>query len=298
MRILKRLMLSLVALVAAAAATLFLVSNSRMNARIDISDPAPVVHSDSATVARGSYLVRAIGKCVDCHDNDLGGKLAVDAGPIGQMWAPNLTSGSGGMATSLTDADIIRSIRHGVGREGRKLLFMPSAVWPDMADDDVTAIVAYLRSIPAVDRTVPAPVVKPLGRVLYLAGQLPMYEAELIDHDGPFHRVKPAAGPNAEYGKYLATIGGCVGCHGPGLSGGHVAGTPPEFKDAANITPTGIGHYSEADFFRAMREGKRPDGTTIDPFMPIAATKLMTDDDTRAIWEFLKGVPRKEFGGH
>lgn len=298
MRILKRILLSLLALVASAAAVVVLLSRSRMNARVEVSDPAPVVATDSATIARGSYLVRAIAKCADCHDTDMGGKLAIDAGPVGQMWAPNLTSGAGGVGATLSDADFIRAIRHGVGREGRKLLFMPSAVWPDMADEDVTAIVAYLRSLPPVDRAVPAPVVRPLGRVLYLAGQLPMYEAELIDHDGPFNRTKPPVGPTADYGKYLATIGGCVGCHGAGLSGGRVPGTPPEFKPAANITPTGIGRWSEADFFRAMREGKRPDGSAIDPFMPIAATRLMTDVDTRAIWEFLKTVPPREFGGH
>ncbi len=297
MRILKRLILVLLAAVVTGAGAVYGMSNSRMNAAVAVSDPAPSVTLDSLSVARGEYLVRAITKCVDCHGDDMGGKDFIDAGPVFAVRGPNLTKGAGGIGAELSDDDIVRSIRHGVGRDGRKLLFMPSMAWPDMADDDVAAIVAYVRSLTPVDRVMPPSEVRPVGRALYLAGQLPLYEAEEIDHDGPFNRMKPPAGPTAEYGRYLATIGGCTGCHGPGLSGGQVPGTPPELKPAANITPTGIGHWTEADFFRALREGKRPDGSTIDPFMPIAATKLMTDDDTRAIWNFLISVPRKEYGG-
>jgi mono/diheme cytochrome c family protein len=273
----------------------FGVSSYRMNQRIAFTDTAPTIPNDSATVARGQYLARAIAKCVDCHGEDLGGKVAVDAGPVGMFYGPNLTSGTGSATAALSDAEIVHGIRHGVGKDGRKLLFMPAAVWTGMSDDDVAAIVAYIRSLPAVDRASPPSVVKPLGRLLYLAGQFPLFEAELIDHTPP-HRVAPPAGPDAQYGQYLANIGGCTGCHTPSLSGGHVPGTPPNFKPAANITPDGIGHYTEADFFRAMRDARRPDGSAIDPFMPTAATKLMTDDDTRAIWRYLMTVPRKKFG--
>jgi cytochrome c553 len=102
---------------------------------------------------------------------------------------------------------------------------------------------------------------------------------------------------DSAYGRYLADVGGCTGCHGPGLSGGRVAGTPPDFPPASNLTPTGIGHYTEADFFRALREGKRPSGTPIDSFMPWRYTRLMTDEDVRAVYTFLKSVPPREFGG-
>jgi mono/diheme cytochrome c family protein len=105
------------------------------------------------------------------------------------------------------------------------------------------------------------------------------------------------AGPTVEYGKYLIDVGGCSGCHGPGLSGGKVPGTPPDIKPAANLTPSGIGHYTEADFFRALRDGKRPGGAAIDPFMPVAFTKLMNDDEIRALFGYLKTVPAKAYGG-
>lgn len=296
MKILARVLVGLLALCAVAITAVYGMSASRMNTRVAVSDASPMVQTDAASRARGEYLVRAIAKCVDCHGDDLGGATFIDAGPVGQFRGPNLTRGQGGLGAQLTDADLVRAIRHGVGREGRKLLFIPSEGWRDMSDDDVSAIVAYIRSLPAVDRATEASVVGPMGRVLYLAGELPLYEAEQIDHDGPYERTPPAAGPTADYGRYLATIGGCHGCHGPTLSGGQVPGTPPEFKPASNITPTGIGHWSEADFFRAMREGKRPDGSTIDPFMPVKATKLMTDEDTRALWQFLMGVQRRDFG--
>jgi len=104
-------------------------------------------------------------------------------------------------------------------------------------------------------------------------------------------------GVTVEYGHYIAAIAGCKGCHGPGLSGGPIPGGPPEWKPAANITPTGIGHYKETDFFLALREGKRPGGAPIDSLMPFRYTKDMTDDEIRALYMYLKTVPPKPYGG-
>lgn len=295
MSILRKLLAGLIAVVGLLVVAVFGISSYRMSRTIAFTDGAPPIPTDTATLARGRYLATAIAKCTECHGADLGGKLAVDAGPVGTMYGPNLTSGVGGLGPSRTDADLVHAVRHGLGPGGRLLRFMPSLDWFGMADEDVGAIVAYVRSVPPVDRTMPASVVKPLGRALYVAGQLPLHEAELIDHAAP-RAPRPASGATAEYGAYLARIGGCTGCHGPGLSGGQVPGTPPEFKPAANLTPEGIGHYTEADFFTALREGRKPDGSAIDPFMPWALTKLMTDDDTRAIWKYLISVPRKPFG--
>ena len=135
-----------------------------------------------------------------------------------------------------------------------------------------------------------------LGRVLLLVGALPPADASVVDHTRPFPAPIPP-GVTVEYGRYLATVGGCVGCHGPGLSGGRVPGVPPDFPPAANITPSGpIGQWSEADFFRALREGKRPNGAEINPFMPWQASGKMTDDEIRAVWQFLKSVPARPSG--
>jgi mono/diheme cytochrome c family protein len=89
---------------------------------------------------------------------------------------------------------------------------------------------------------------------------------------------------------------GCTGCHGPGLSGGKVPGTPPGFKPAGNITPRGIGSWSESQFIHALRTGERPNGSKIDEFMPIKATRMMTDVELQAIYRYLRTVPPREAG--
>jgi hypothetical protein len=74
-----------------------------------------------------------------------------------------------------------------------------------------------------------------------------------------------------------------------------VAG-PPDLPLASNLTPSGIGRWTEADFTRAMREGKRPDGTTLDAFMPWEVFRNMSDSDLHALWLYLQSVPPKAFG--
>ncbi|HMN07813.1 MAG TPA: cytochrome c [Gemmatimonadaceae bacterium] len=296
MRFIRRALLGAVLLVALVAGGVFALSSYRMSRRIAVHDSEPVIRTDSASIARGRHLAIAIAKCVDCHGADLGGQLAVDAGPIGQLIAPNITSGAGGVLSALSDAELVRAIRHGVRPDGTPLRFMPTTSFNLLSDEDVAAIVAYLRAAPPVDRPSRGSVVRPLGRLLYVAGQLPlMNESELVPHDGITRRTPPA-GATAEYGAYLATVGGCTGCHGPGLSGGHVPGTPPSFKPAANLTPSGIGQWSEQDFVTALREGKRPDGSVIDPFMPVKYTAQMTDDELRALYAHLRTVPPRETG--
>lgn len=296
MRFIRRALLGAVLLVALVAGGVFALSSYRMSRRIAVHDSEPVIRTDSASIARGRHLAIAIAKCVDCHGADLGGQLAVDAGPIGELIAPNITSGAGGVLSALSDAELVRAIRHGVRPDGTPLRFMPTTSFNILSDEDVAAIVAYLRAAPPVDRPTRGSVVRPLGRLLYVAGQLPlMNESELVPHDGITRRTPPA-GATAEYGAYLATVGGCTGCHGPGLSGGHVPGTPPSFKPAANLTPTGIGQWSEQDFVTALREGKRPDGSVIDPFMPVKYTAQMTDDELRALYAHLRTVPPRETG--
>jgi hypothetical protein len=90
-------------------------------------------------------------------------------------------------------------------------------------------------------------------------------------------------------------VSGCRGCHGLKLSGGRVAG-PPGIPPASNLTPTGLGNWSEADFEKALRTGKKPDGTIINDFMPWQLAGKMTDEELHAIWVYLKSVPAQETG--
>lgn len=291
-----RVLGGLVLVVFLALAGVYAVSEARMRRTYRV-DPGPVaVRTDAEAVRQGAHLAVTRG-CTDCHGADLGGKVFIDDAPVARLAGSNLTRGRGGVAARYAaDADWVRAIRNGVAPDGRALLFMPSHEFNPLGDEDVGALVAYIRSLPPVDSDLPAPSVGPLGRALFLAGQVPLLPAELIDHAAP-RRAAPAPGVTAEYGAYLAT--GCTGCHGAGFSGGRIPGTPPDWKAAANLTPdpaTGLGRWTEQDFVRAMRTGRRPDGSGIDPLMPWKGLASMTDTELRALWAYLRTVPAKPYG--
>ena len=286
---------SLAGLVLAGLAVVYAVSERNFNRRYDVQPAAVAVRANPQTIARGKHIALTRG-CTDCHGDNLGGKTFIDAPPMARLFASNLTPGAGGVGRAYRDADWVRAIRHGVGPRGNALLFMPSHEYNGLSDEDAGALVAYLKSLPPVDHALPGNSVGPVGRVLYLTGQMPLVPAELIAHDSR-PRAAPPAGPTAAYGKYLAA--GCTGCHGTGFTGGKIAG-PPGIPQAANLTmhPTGLAGWTEQDFIRALREGKRPDGSAIDPFMPWRTTARMTDDELRALWAYLRTLPPGEKGNH
>lgn len=292
--------LVVVAIVALGA--VYAVSGWRMNRTYAIAEEAVAIPpaSDEEAIERGRYLVEAITKCADCHGENLGGEVFNDDALFGRLIADNLTGGAGGVAGSYTDADWIRAIRHGVGPNGKPLLFMPSQEYYALSDADLGALIAYVKSVPPVDNAdLPSNRAGPLARGLFLAGQLDLLPAELIDHDAP-RSVSPPAGRTVAYGEYLATTGGCIGCHGPGFSGGPIPGAPPEIPPAKNLTPddaTGLGTWTIADFEIALRTGKRPDGTAISEFMPWKSAGKMNDQDLEAVWLFLQSLPAKPAGG-
>ena len=102
-------------------------------------------------------------------------------------------------------------------------------------------------------------------------------------------------GPTLEYGRSLANVGGCTGCHNPSLSGGPIIGAPPGTPQAANLTPGGRSWTLEL-FRHTLRTGERPGGGQLSDFMPIRYTKLMTDDEIEAVWRYLVSVPAKQLG--
>jgi mono/diheme cytochrome c family protein len=286
---------SFVGLVLLGFAVVYAVSERRMHRTYRVEPPAVAIRSDAQTVARGKHIALTRG-CTDCHGENLGGKTFIDAPPMARLFADNLTPGRGGVGKRYRDGDWVRSIRHGVDPAGKPLLFMPSHEYNTLSDEDAGALVAYLKTVPPVDNSLPENSVGPIGRVLYLTGQVPLVPAELIDHKAR-PRAAPPVGPTAAYGKYLAT--GCTGCHGQGFSGGEIGG-PPGIPEAANLTPhaTGLARWTEQDFIRALREGKRPDGSKIDDFMPWRTTARMTDDEIRALWAYFRTLPPREKGNH
>lgn len=281
---------AVLALIVVAAGAVYGFSERRMRARFDVPTHALAVRTDPATIAEGARLATVKG-CVDCHGANMKGNTIIDDPLVGRLAGPNLTRG--GRGATLSDADWERAVRHGVRRDGSTLVVMPSVEFTGMSDADLAAIVAYVRSLPA-DPTPTVPLrAGPVVRALEVAGQVELASAAEIDHAKP-HPATVKAEPTAAFGEYLTR--GCTGCHGPGLSGGKVPGTPPDWKPAANLTPAGIGHYTEADFIRVLREGKRPNGVPVDTLMPWRLTKHMTDVELKAMYAYLRTVPPKPYG--
>lgn len=290
-----RILAALVLIALGVLGGVYVASSAKLNKHYAIPQQALALSvSNPPSVEHGKHLAWAISKCVECHGEDLSGSVL--QGRAARVVAANLTRGQGGVGGLLTDADWVRAIRHGVGPDGRALLIMPSQSYQFLSDADLADIIAYVKSVPPVDNTLPRTDVHLLGRVLLVAGKLAPPPADLVDHaTRPPADVKPAV--TAEYGRYIALTGGCIGCHGTGLSGGPIPGLPPNAPHAANITPTGIGKWSDGEFFRALRVGKRPDGSTINRLMPWRLTSLMTDDEIKALLLYLRSVPPKPTGG-
>jgi mono/diheme cytochrome c family protein len=170
---------------------------------------------------------------------------------------------------------------------------MPAFEHTGMSDEDLGALIAYVRSLPGSATLPPPSKAGPVLRGLFAAGMVPLLSAEEIDHSQP-HPAQVDAEPTPAYGSYL--IGMCKGCHGPQLSGGKIPGGPPDWKPAANITPGGIGRWSEGDFIQALRTGRRPDGSTIDAQMPWKEFRHMDDVELRALYAYLHALAPREYG--
>lgn len=286
-----RILAGALGFVAVVAAGAYGYSQVHMSHRFTVPEHPLTLRTDSATLAEGKRLATLRG-CVDCHGANLGGSVMINEPAIGLLAAPNLTLGGRGKDLDLRDWE--RAVRHGVRRDGTSLRVMPAVEFTTMADDQLEAIVSYVRSVAPTSTVQPVPRMGPVIMALYVAGQVKLLPGEDIDHTKS-HAAHIDPEPTAKYGEYLAI--GCTGCHGPTLAGGKIAGAPPDWKAAANITPAGIGRYSEADFMRVMREGKRPDGSQVDSLMPYRLFKSMTDVELKAIYAYLKTVPAKAYGG-
>jgi mono/diheme cytochrome c family protein len=285
---------ALVLLLVGTGAGIYGLSARGMTRVYDVTPEKIAFRSDSAALVRGRHVAEAMGKCADCHGEGLKGSAMIDDAAFGRLVASNLTSGKGGVIANYSDEQLVNAIRHGVKPDGKPLLFMPSSEFYYFSDDDLASLIAYIRALPPADNELAPTKLGFIPRMLYVAKKMELVPAEVIDHAN--RPAIPAQGVTREYGLYLAQTGGCMGCHGPGLSGGAIPGAPPTFPKATNITPTGIGSWTEANFIQSMRSGVRPDGTKIDPFMPWSRIGQLTDDELRALWLHLTSVPGRESG--
>ena len=282
----------LIALCLVAAGTVYALSGRKLSATHDApAERELAIPSDSASIARGAHLVNAL-PCGQCHGTDFGGKIFADAGPFALMIGPNLTRGRGGRTPPLTDVEWERAIRHGLRRDGTALVVMPSEVFNHIADEDMAPMIAYLKQLPPVDRELQPTTLRIVGRLVLGAGQFKT-AADLSPRTAHVATVDRTPGP--DYGRYLVSMTGCQGCHGPSFSGG--PGFGPESPPVSNITPTGIGHYTEEDFKTALRTGQRPrNGGTLSEEMPWKYYGKLTDEELHSIFLFLKTVPPKQHG--
>jgi mono/diheme cytochrome c family protein len=254
-------------------------------------------------VARGEYLVRDVIRCQVCHappaaegeeqDRDaplIGQVEDINFGPIsGKFATPNLTPDKETGLGDWTDGQIARAIREGLDKDNVELVVMPSYVFHHLSDADTAAMVGYLRSLEPVRNDIPPFEMNAFGKA---ALALRLFGPPALTRPVRAGQTTPPLG-TAEYGEYLVTIIDCAFCHGENLAGGPVpfaeAGTPP----SANLTPAGeLVGWTEADFIRAMTEGKTPTGRELHEAMP--RFKNIKDEDLSAIFKYLQSLPPAE----
>lgn len=231
----------------------------------NIAVEAVNIPTDADAIVRGKHIA-TIWSCTKCHGADLSGTIMTND-PIdgsiptfGVIPATNLTSGSGGVGQSYTDADWIRAIRHGVKPDSQVEIYMYE-FFLNMSDQDLGDLIAYLKQIPPVDSVAPA---MRYGPILPIFPAIGMFTpaAELIDHNA-LRPTDPIAGATIEYGRYLSAI--CAGCHG-------------------NSVGRKFGKWSEDDFISAFHTGVLPDGRKLGPTMSSNTFRELTDVELSALW--------------
>ena len=275
-------------LIIVALGAVYVVSSRRLAEQYAVTPTPLAIPTDSASIERGRHLAESRLGCADCHGPDLGGKAVVEDAMFGHFIAPNLTRGAGGIGATYTDADWVRSVRHGIRPNGRPLVFMPSGEFSRLSEEDLGDVLAYVKQAPPVERELPSTRPGPIGRAL-VTFEPSMVPARVIDHSAAFSEA-PAQAATVEYGGYLAATGGCKGCHGPALDGVGGGGEPG--SRPSDLTPSGpTASWSEADFRNTLRTGTRPDGTTLGDEMPWRTMGKMTDEELGAIFRYLRSLP-------
>ena len=265
---------------------------NRVYEKYDVPIQSLNIPTDEAAVARGKHIATT-HYCGFCHGENLAGGFLVNEPVLMVVPAPNLTSGMGGISATNTDDDWVRAIRHGVGHDGRGLTGMPSRIWYHLSDEDLGPLIAYLKTLTAVDNDLPSRQIGPLGRVLLVLGQIPPPEAAVIDHESA-RPVAPKPGITVAYGEYLARSS-CSACHGASLNGGTVRGLDGEVEVALNLTPRGrLALWSEGEFLTTLRTGVTPDGHALSESMPWQYIGQMSDEELRAVWLYLQSLPPLE----
>lgn len=259
----------------------------------------------TARMNRGNYLVNNIVGCLDCHSESQwkepdappkpgmsgGGQIFPMDGLPGKVVASNISSDKETGAGNWSDEDFYKAMTQGIGKNGRTLFpLMPYMHLREMGDEDLAAIIVYIRSIPAVRNPLPkTELIEPVKQALK---PLPP-------------RVTGGAAPDltqpVKRGAYLANAAGCGDCHTPinpqgmplpgmDFAGGFVLTGPWGEVASSNLTPdpSGIPYYDEAMFLETMRTGKVKGARKLNVIMPVRFYRNMTDEDLRAIYAWVR----------
>ncbi len=285
-----------------------------------------VAPKNPEALAHGRYLVEHVLLCNDCHSErdwslyggppkpPLGaGRACMDRntktigiagnadnrGFPGLMCMRNITPDAVTGIGDWTDGEIIRAIREGVDRHGRGLFpIMPYFVYRSLADEDVAAVVTYMRSL------------DPVGSVR--AEKSIDFPMNLLIQLWPEPLTEPVlAPPSSEqiaYGEYLATVARCEFCHSPRKGRGqgvipgrrYAGGVAFNMGDrrifSGNLTPhiSGLLNWSREDFIATFRQrGQRIPVAQLEDntLMNWGAYAGMSDEDLSAIYAFLRTLP-------
>lgn len=292
----RRTLITAAALVAAAATAVvagIVIANARMQRTVSVAVQAIPLPTDAAALDRGRYLYASRG-CADCHGADGAGRTFLDT-PMLKVAGPHISPGPGSVTANYRSEDWVRTVRHGVKPDGRPAMVMPSEDYNRFTDGDLGALVAYVRSMPAVQGG-PGVVQMGLPVRLMVAAGVVRDAAAKIDHTLP-PQQPVEDGPTAEHGRYVANM--CLGCHGSTLAGGPIAGGPPDWPAAANLTPgesSVMARYADADAMaRMFKSGKRPDGSAI-AVMPFESLRELNDTDVQALHAYLRTLTPRPLG--
>ncbi len=260
--------------------------------------------AEDGLLARGRYIVTAIGACGTCHTTrdqamrpipgmELAGGRVIDDEGVHAI-VPNITPDKETGIGLWTDAQIIDAIRNGRRPDGSIIgPPMPIELYRAISDTDVHAIVAYLRQV--------KPVAHKVGTSTFTI-PLPKSYGPPVTHVADVPRSDKLA-----YGKYVASLGHCMLCHTPVVEGRNVwsklgaggrkfmvAGSPVY---SANLTPAnadGIAKWTDAQIKTAITQGVRPDGRRLAPVMAFAWYKNTTDQDLDALVAYLRSLKPAE----
>jgi mono/diheme cytochrome c family protein len=262
---------------------ILIVGLFRLNAR---SAPTPVmkVASSPELIQRGKAI--SDGFCSACHSKtgtltgglDIGEDLPV---PIGSFVSANLTPA--GQLGRWSDGDIFRAIRNSVDPDGRWLIFMSYTNAGKLSDEDIRAVIAYIRSVPATGKPTDD---RPdhlnlLGIAMLGAGMLPRGNPVSLETI-----TGPPASSTSRYGEYILSYQDCRACHGPKLTGG-VPGQLGPLGPDLNL----VKGWKLEDFVATMRTGVDPNGHELSKQMPWRPIGRMSDEELGAVYQYLTHLP-------